>query len=132
MPETDTRDFEREFEQLVTELRALPTAAPEDVRARVRALGEPAPPASLWSRLPRVGWRRSLLVLAPACVLALVSAAVIHGVLNSGEPRPAGQPAAERGTAKDSQLFENAHPQTAVPGAGVGGARLQDYDASMT
>jgi Domain of unknown function (DUF4349) len=132
MPETDTRNFEREFQQLVSELRALPTAAPEDVRARVRALGEPAPPASLWSRFPRVHWRRSLLVLAPACVLALVSAAVIHGVLNSGEPRPAAQPAAESGTAKDSQLFENAQPQTAVPGAAVGGARLQDYDASMT
>jgi Domain of unknown function (DUF4349) len=127
MPETDTRDFEREFDRLVAELRALPTSAPDDVRTRVRELGEPASPATLWSRLPRIGWRRSLLVLAPACLLALVSTAVIHGVLSSGESRPAAQ-ALERSTTSGAQLFDSA--QTAVPGAS--GSRLQDYDAWMT
>ncbi len=82
MPATDTIDFEREFVELVRELRALPTAAPESVRERVRALGEPAPRRSL----PRLPWRRSLLVLAPACALGLVVAAVVHGVLNSSSP----------------------------------------------
>src|SRR5262245_37187061 len=71
-----------EYAELVRELRALPTAAPEGVRERVRALGEPAPRREL----PRLPWRRSLLVLAPACVLALLSAAVVHGVLSSGTP----------------------------------------------
>ena len=41
MPATDV-DFEREFEELVRDLRALPTAAPEQVREHVRSLGEPA------------------------------------------------------------------------------------------
>src|SRR5918995_1139602 len=50
MPATET-DFEREFEELVRELRALPTAAPEQVRERVRALGEPTKPPSLFERL---------------------------------------------------------------------------------
>src|SRR4051794_18570781 len=79
MPATDTIDFEREFEELVRELRALPTAAPEALRGRVRALGEPAPRRSL----PTLPWRRSVLVLAPVCVLGLVVAAVVHGVVNS-------------------------------------------------
>ena len=87
MPATDTTDFEREFEELVRELRALPTAAPEPLRARVRALGEPSPSPSLRDRISAVPWRRSLLVLAPACALGLVAAAVVHGVLNSS-PRP--------------------------------------------
>src|SRR6266478_5007470 len=83
MPATDV-DFEREFEELVRDLRALPTAAPQHVREHVRALGEPERPRTLQDLLLMFSWRRSLLVLAPACVLALVSAAVIHGVLNSG------------------------------------------------
>src|SRR5213592_213607 len=72
-----------ELTELVRDLRALPTAAPESVRERVRALGEPAPRREL----PRIPWRKSLLVLAPACVLALLSAAVVHGVLSSGAPK---------------------------------------------
>ena len=83
MPATDV-DFEREFEELVRDLRALPTAAPAGVREHVRALGEPARPRTLHDLLLMLSWRRSLLVLAPVCVLALVSAAVIHGVVNSG------------------------------------------------
>src|SRR6266567_144471 len=43
MPATDTIDFEREFADVVRELRAVPAAAPAGVRERVRALGEPAP-----------------------------------------------------------------------------------------
>jgi len=83
MPATDV-DFEREFEELVRDLRALPTAAPGGVRERVRALGEPARPRTLHDLLLTFSWRRSLLVLAPVCVLGLVSAAVIHGVFHSG------------------------------------------------
>src|SRR5919198_1080725 len=94
MPTTDTIDFEREFEELVRELRALPIAAPESVRERVRALGEPAPRRSL----PRLPWRRSLLVLAPACALGLVIAAVVHGVLNSSPKRELAATATSRST----------------------------------
>src|SRR6266516_2275998 len=83
MPATDV-DFEREFEELVRDLRALPTAAPGSVRERVRALGEPARSRTLHDLLLVFSWRRSLLVLAPVCVLGLVAAAVIHGVVHSG------------------------------------------------
>ena len=83
MPATDV-DFEREFEELVRDLRALPTAAPTNVRERVRTLGEPERPRTLHDLVLMFSWRRSLLVLAPLCVLGLVSAAVIHGVVNSG------------------------------------------------
>ena len=83
MPATDV-DFEREFEELVRDLRALPTAAPEQLREHVRLLGEPARARTLRDVLPALSWRRSLLVLAPVCVLGLVSAALIHGLVNSG------------------------------------------------
>jgi hypothetical protein len=132
MPAIDTRDFEGEFEELVQELRAMPTGAPEHVRDRVRVLGEPARERSLWDLLLSISWRRSLLVLAPVCVLAVVSAAVIHGVVNSGTtPKPVAQ-TAERGT------------KTLDTGTAGGGAQLapvapapvpghyQDYDASLS
>ena len=87
MPATDTIDFEREFEELVRDLRALPTAAPEHVRESVRALGEPVPSTTRWGKLPGFPWRRSLLVLAPVCVLGLVTAAVIHRCQLRADPR---------------------------------------------
>jgi hypothetical protein len=87
MPATETADFEREFEELVRDLRALPTAAPESVREQVRALGEPGQRPTAWDRVRTIPLRRSLLVLAPVCVLGLVVAAVVHGVLSSGAHR---------------------------------------------
>jgi Domain of unknown function (DUF4349) len=143
MPATDTVEFEREFEELVRELRALPTAAPESVRERVRALGEPAPRRSL----PVLPWRRSLLVLAPACALALVAAAVVHGVLNSGSEK---QTVSARGASGEAQKGARLKPDThfgavTTPDFGlslgpVAGdnvvppnpARRQDYEATMT
>jgi hypothetical protein len=83
MTATDTLDFEREFEQLVRELRTLPADTPAGLRERVHALGEPAAKRSL----PTLHWRRSLLVLAPVCALGLVVAAVVHGVVNSSPER---------------------------------------------
>jgi negative regulator of sigma E activity len=143
MPATETTDFEREFEQLVQDLRALPTAAPEHLRHRVRALGEPAQPPTLWDRVRVVSWRRSLLVLAPVCVLGLVSAAVIHGVVNSGPERQsaltfehqAGQSssgATDKGSRTLAPAFGAATDSTLksplpVPAPG----RYQDYEAWM-
>ncbi|MDQ2983415.1 MAG: DUF4349 domain-containing protein [Actinomycetota bacterium] len=145
MPATDV-DFEREFEELVRDLRALPTAAPEHVREHVRSLGEPARPRTPYDLLLGLSWRRSLLVLAPVCVLALVSAAVIHGVLNSGGDSKPTAAAAQRldtqvphgaasdgGTTTTPPVFGLASPKelapslpTPVPG------RYQDYEASLT
>ena len=158
MPATDTIDFEREFEELVRDLRALPTAAPEHVRERVRALGEPAERPRLRDRLLVVPWRRSLLVLAPACVLGLVAAAVVHGVLNSGVKKDVavtakGNPRegqTQRGAAGTKKLPEDqpvygaattpdhrALPLTSPPGRLVltpspTPNRYQDYEAWMT
>jgi Domain of unknown function (DUF4349) len=67
-------------ESILRDLRALELDAPAAVRERVRALGEPP----LRRSFPVLPWRRSLLVLAPACALGLVIAAVVHGVANSG------------------------------------------------
>src|SRR5690242_8642406 len=66
--------------ELTQELRALPTAAPAALRERVRALGEPQPRRTV----APVRWRRAALVLVPACVVAIVAAAVIRGVVASG------------------------------------------------
>src|SRR5262249_38732398 len=112
-----------EFAELVGDLRTLPTAAPEGVRERVRALGEPAPRRTF----PQLPWRRSLLVLAPACALALVSAAVVHGVLNSGTSPQRQTLTYERGVAGES-LAPTTRSQVLPPDA----SRHQDYEASMT
>jgi hypothetical protein len=128
MPATDIVDFEREFEGLVHELRAMPSAAPDAVRERVRALGEPAPRRSL----PKLPWRRSLLVLAPACALALVVAAVVHGVLNSGPQEQTFSARGVGGAAKSgerSRLVPGVASDQAVPPSP---ARRQDYEATMT
>jgi Domain of unknown function (DUF4349) len=83
MAATDT-DFEREFAELVAQLREAPTSATDSLRARVRALGEPEAPPSLRDRLAIYRWRRAVLVVAPACVAALLSVAVVRGILSSG------------------------------------------------
>jgi uncharacterized protein DUF4349 len=113
-----------EFAEVIRELRALPTAAPESLRERVRALGEPAPRRTL----PHVPWRRSLLVLAPACVLALLSAAVVHGVLDSGTTaKRQTLTAAEHGVSGEALA-----PTTRSPLVPPDASRHQDYEASMT
>ena len=114
-----------EHAELVRDLRALPTAAPESLRERVRALGEPMPRREL----PRVPWRRAVFVLAPACLVAVLGAAVVHGVLNSGAP-------------KQQALTSSGgfHSTEKAPQAGAAGdllvppttGRHQDYEASMT
>jgi hypothetical protein len=142
MPATETTDFEREFEELVLALRALPTAAPERVLEHVRALGEPAQPARVWHRWSGIPWRRSLLVLAPVCVLGLVSAAVIHGVLNSDPERSAvatvhgeATQSGDKGrltVPEDTPVFGAATPQTLAPVLPVPSpGRIQDYEAWM-
>jgi Domain of unknown function (DUF4349) len=128
MPATDTSDFEREFEELVRDLRALPTATPRHVRERVRALGEPDRSPRLGQRLPRVPWRRSLLVLAPACVLALVAAAVVHGVLSSGPSRETFNAPARVHAAGAKGFERTLAPTLPTPNPN----RYQDYEAWLT
>ena len=136
MPATDV-DFEREFEELVRDLRALPTAAPEELREHVRLLGEPARARTLRDVLPALSLRRSLRVLAPVCVLGLVCAALIHGLVNSGGSqnqalvqRTSGSGGAETKGSK-LELGTSGTPDAhslATPAPG----RFQDYQAALT
>jgi hypothetical protein len=143
MPATDV-DFEREFEELVRDLRALPTAAPGDVRERVRALGEPTRPRTLHDLLLTFSWRRSLLVLAPVCVLGLVSAAVIYGVVHSGgNSKPTAVAAQKLDQVQHGEAGSGGTTTTPNFGAATGTpfapilptpapGRYQDYQASLT
>jgi Domain of unknown function (DUF4349) len=137
MPATDV-DFEREFEELVRDLRALPTAAPEQVREHVRLLGEPARARTLRDVLPALSLRRSLLVLAPVCVLGLVSAALIHGLVNSGGSQ---NQALVQQTSGSGGAADTKGPKLELGTAGTPNARslatpapgrFQDYEASLT
>jgi len=116
-------------EAILRDLRALQLDAPAALRERVRALGEPQPRRTL----PHIPWRRSLLVLAPACALALVSAAVVHGVLSSGAPQ---REEAAVHQADASALSLGGLPRTAPtelsPVVPPNTNRHQDYEASMT
>ena len=96
MPASETVDFEREFAELVRELRAVPSEAPQELRERVRALGEPQPARVM--RLPRVT-RRVVLVLASGCLVAVAGAAVAYGLVASSG-RPAQHPEAAATFAK--------------------------------
>lgn len=138
MSATDASDFEHEFEKLVHDLRALPTAAPRELRERVRGLGEADQrrgAGQTWRRMPS---GRSLLVLAPACAVALVAAAVVHGVLSSSASREtavtqrtatansaAGSGALERAKVPDRQTLA---PSIPSPNPN----RHQDYEAWLT
>jgi hypothetical protein len=110
-------------ESIVRELRALRLDAPPALRERVRALGEPPPRRSF----PAVPWRRSLLVLAPACVLAVLVAAVVHGVTSSDRTTTSVVAGEAGGGAARDQLLS---PSLGFlpPDSG----RRQDYEASMT
>jgi len=116
MPASEAFDFEREFEDVVRELRAVPSEAPPTLRERVRALGEPERRRSF--RLPKISWRGAALVLVPACLLALVSAAAVHGLLSSSSSNR--EVAASRTTPRD-QLLEHGSNSSrgAVRGAPV-------------
>ena len=112
-------------ESILRELRALPLDAPPALRQRVRALGEPAPRRTF----PSVSWRRSVLVLAPVCVLGLVIAAVVHGVANSGPHRQQLAAHGESGRVVSPGVVAPAWDSALVP---PNTSRRQDYEASMT
>jgi hypothetical protein len=86
MPATET-DFEREFAELVAQLREVPAKAPDSLRARVRTLGEPEGAPTLRDRISSWHWRRTVVFAVPACVAALLSVAVVRGVVSSGPGR---------------------------------------------
>ena len=145
MPATDT-DFEREFAELVAQLREVPAAAPESLRARVRALGEPEAPPTLRDHLATIRWRRAVLLAAPACLAVLLSVAAVRGLLSSNGPqrevaatttasagaRLAPQPNAVPAPTWGTQTTDKAGAHGVFGlGLGVNGGRPVNYDASL-
>src|SRR5919204_4157866 len=114
MPATDT-DFERDFAELVAQLRDMPAAAPESVRARVRALGEPDAPPTLRDRVTTIRWRRAVLVAAPACVAVLLSVAAVRGLISSGGGGSQTEAAATSTVAGAAQAGAKGAPEPARP-----------------
>lgn len=159
MSTPESVDVERDFPELATQLRALPAEAPERLRERVRALGEPAVGRPWRDRLPTLSLRRTLLVLAPATVLFGLGIAAVLGVISASEPeRNAATPVLERGVPAGGAGAANTQGATTTPrtreqaltdagkalalpaaparvtGKGIvppSGSRLQDYQAYM-
>lgn len=118
-------------ESIVRDLRGLDLDAPAALRERVRALGEPPARRSF----PTMPWRRSLFVLAPACVLGLLVAAVVHGVANSGEAQLTSQQEAVWGPARLNPNVGSGALDRGVAGGPLvppNPGRRQDYEAWMT
>jgi hypothetical protein len=127
MPSCDQR-----HDVLANELRAAkPTASPE-LRERIAALEEPA---ALTRRiLPRVSTRRAVLVLAPACLIAGVGAALIHGVFNSGGGVPRAAKLAHGAAATRARAlapYQTFPAQTPGKAGFAPARRLQRYDVQL-
>ena len=77
--------------ELITELQASRPAADGALRDRVRAIAavEPARRSSPFARLSRYSPRRFALVAVPAMAVALLAAAGVAGLLDSGSQSPA-------------------------------------------
>jgi hypothetical protein len=140
MPATDI-DFEREFAELVAQLRDVPAAAPDSLRARVRALGEPEAPPTFRDRIAIVPWRRAALLAVPVCLAGLLSVAAVRGLVSSstaersavgGASTTANRGVFERAPAGRPPVFDSGlqHGGSAHGLVGSGG-RPVDVDASM-
>src|ERR671934_1629798 len=141
MPASETVDFEREFAELVRELRAVPSEAPRELRERVRARGEPAPRRTFRPRMSR----RMLLALAPACVVAIAAGAALYTTfasssthrasLGSLRANPKASPGAVSRPRAQKHGVATAPAQVTAKGYGAVVApnpnRYQDYQASL-
>src|SRR5437763_8773922 len=94
---------------LAAELRAAPTAAPDELRERVRAIA-----AADTTRARRFTWRRALVVALP--VAAAVAATIVF-------TRPSGEPATfqRAGTVRDEGALSG--ERSAAPQVGGAGAK---------
>src|ERR671937_1874173 len=124
--------------ELVHELRALPIAAPSKVRERVRALGEPQPRRRPLSLPPL---RRTMFVLAPACLVVLLAAAVVRGLVTSSSSNHGEVAALPQSRAKNPSGHSGAAPPTTFGQAlrsasprvvpAPSSTRHQDYQADL-
>jgi hypothetical protein len=133
---------------LLNELRSGRPVASESLRQRVRAIGaaEPVP------RRRTVTLRRASIVLVPACLIALVGAGALHGLLSGTGDKPAAlrgeaattvmrkaptpvelAPLQDRGLAPHRSASSGvlAPAQRAQIGLPPSGVRLQNYTAFL-
>jgi Domain of unknown function (DUF4349) len=112
MPSPELTDFDRRFENVVAQLRAGAPESPESLRDRVRELaGAGAEPRRRTLSLPRRARpRRLALVLVPVCLLGLLAAAAVVGVIGT------------RSGPEQQALRERGKPTTAAAGGAVHGA----------
>src|SRR5688572_2405429 len=132
-------------EPLLKELRAAKPVAPDELRERVRAIAATDPRPEPF--LARLQWRRRLVLLAPATLVAGVAAAGVIG-LTRGDTSPTEQAAVGESAVTRSSLetFNRqgaddagkafGAPETApLPAAGTGvvptPGRLQRYEAEL-
>jgi hypothetical protein len=102
--------IDERFDDLVRELRSEHVTASPELRERVRAIAAEAPaPRAPFAERFRL--RRAALVLVPACVVAAVSAAMLHGLTSSGTK-----------STSDQTLTLAARANDAPPHKAVGGA----------
>lgn len=136
--------IDERFEEIVRELRSGRVAASPELRERVRELAvrpTQPPPEPLRPRLPRLEWRRSALVLAPAALLLVLLSALAFGVATSGQKEhaaapPTPVPLEARGVGgAPSDATEALTQKAKAPGAGnlpATAGRAQDYQAELT
>ena len=131
---------------LTNELRLAKPRAPHELRERVLALSERPvrEPRFSFSLPPRYMVRRVALVAAPAVVAIGLGAAAIHGIANSGNPKPVVQATSvpERlGSARDRAAppfrvqGQRATVEKRLPAPAALSpttTRLQHYQAAMT
>lgn len=130
--------IDQRFEELVRELRSGRVSASPELRERVRAIASEAPQSKRRKPLlEHISWRRAVLVLGPACVVAGVGAALLQGLTSgTSQPAAADQPTVVR-RAEARAPVAVPRPQTTQGratwsvAAPPSSSRLQDYRVSM-
>src|SRR5215211_2344620 len=97
-------------EWMLDELRAVKPVASRELRERVRTIAAAEPARSPFRR--RLEWRRSLVVLAPATLVAAVAAAGVLG-LTRGDVASADEQAASGGAATTTLSLDSAKTRQA-------------------
>lgn len=112
-PATD--DEARDMLALAGALREAVPGATDDLRARVRALPQPAPGGRL-RRLLNSGWRGRTLIAAPA-LTAVIAAVVAVGVLTRSESQDVAQSGAAHESLTAAQRTSGTTPENAIAGS---------------